>query len=188
MSQEIEIEYKAMLSKEEYLLLNEGLPFPAQAITQTNYYFETQDFKLKEAHSAIRIRKKGVDYVLTLKEPYEGAILETHDKLTEAEFDEWINGRPFAKENTNKQLLNLKINVHELIFFGALTTERKSFTNNEIIYELDRSCYNGQTDYELEIEAPTHGVGRRAMNNILDKFNIQANIADPKIKRFFDSF
>ena len=50
-----------------------------------NHYFETPDFSLKEAGSALRIRHKGETYTLTLKQPAEIGLLETHQVVTEDE-------------------------------------------------------------------------------------------------------
>ena len=49
-----------------------------------NHYFETPDFSLK-AGSALRIRHKGETYTLTLKQPAEIGLLETHQVVTEDE-------------------------------------------------------------------------------------------------------
>ncbi|WP_212685903.1 CYTH domain-containing protein, partial [Salmonella enterica] len=83
MAQEIEIEFKNLLTEEEYLKLLSNLPFPKYSQTQTNYYFETEDFSLKAHGSALRIREKNGNYTLTLKETHELGLLETHDALTE---------------------------------------------------------------------------------------------------------
>lgn len=50
-----------------------------------NHYFETPNFSLKEAGSALRIRHKGETYTLTLKQPAEVGLLETHQVVTENE-------------------------------------------------------------------------------------------------------
>ncbi len=50
-----------------------------------NHYFETPSFSLKEAGSALRIRHKGATYTLTLKQPAEVGLLETHQVVTEEE-------------------------------------------------------------------------------------------------------
>src|SRR5699024_11542022 len=67
MVQEIEIEYKTLLTKNEYNILLNALPFSSETIMQTNHYFETDDFKIERHHSALRIRNKGQRYTLTLK-------------------------------------------------------------------------------------------------------------------------
>lgn len=187
MSQEIEIEYKVLITKSQFNQLSEGLPFPSQSFEQINYYFETKTFDLKAAQSALRIRKKNGKYTLTLKEPFKENILETHDPLTDDEYLSWINGTPIVKTNVSKQLNSLNIAVNDLIYFGSLRTERKTFTKNDVEYMLDKSMYNGVVDYELEIEAPTNEKGVKAFNDVLQKFNIRKQLPITKIERFFQT-
>src|SRR5699024_2293642 len=92
MSQEIEIEYKNLLTKQEFDYLLGHFPFPQNSQKQTNFYFETENFSLKENGAALRIREKDGHYRLTLKEPHPDGLLETHDPLTEAEAMNWLQG------------------------------------------------------------------------------------------------
>src|SRR5690625_3099304 len=94
MAQEIEIEYKVLLTKKEFEKIASSLPFSANSVTQVNHYFETNQFNFKKQQSALRIREKNNKYTLTLKQPHEEGILETHDQLTEEEYNHWINGNP----------------------------------------------------------------------------------------------
>lgn len=185
MAQEIEIEFKSMLTEDEFLLLLEELPFPKTAIEQTNYYFETRDFALKKAQSALRIRKINNRFTLTLKEPHEKGILETHDALDAYEARSWIENHPIAKKHVHQQLQNLNVEEEELHYYGSLKTIRYSFDLNEISYMLDQSMYHGVIDYELEIEAPNDRAGEQAMRQVCEAYDITFKKAEPKIARFF---
>jgi len=185
MVQEIEIEYKTLLTKNEYNILLNALPFSSEAIMQMNHYFETDDFSLKKHHSALRIRNKGQRYTLTLKEPHEEGILETHDELTEAEFEQWIDGKAILKPNIQKQLQAMGIETKKLHYFGALQTERRTFTQEQIIYVLDKSIYNNKVDYELEIEAPSKESGQQAFDQLKEQYPISNQQSITKIERFF---
>ena len=84
MTQEIEIEFKNIVTEEEFHALCKS--FSIEVFTkQVNHYFETPNFSLKEAGSALRIRHKGETYTLTLKQPAEVGLLETHQVVTENE-------------------------------------------------------------------------------------------------------
>src|SRR5699024_2136508 len=139
MNQEIEIEYKNLLTKEEFYYLLTHFPFTKKAQKQTNYYFETKDFSLKGKKSALRIRKKNNTYQLTLKEPHPEGLLETHDRLTEQEALSWINGDIIEKQNTTKQLKNLQISPKSLEYYGNLTTERREINYQDVLLVLDYS-------------------------------------------------
>ncbi|MEI3607847.1 CYTH domain-containing protein [Pseudogracilibacillus sp. SE30717A] len=187
MAQEIEIEYKVLLSKEKYDELESKLPFPNHSITQINYYFETNNFQLKKHKSALRIREKNNKFTLTLKQPHENGILETHDPLSKDEFLSWINNKPIPKPSIGQQLQKLTINEYDLHYYGSLKTERKIFEQDDVLYMLDKSFYNGIIDYELEIEANSREVGYHAFRNLLEKFNIKVKRPITKIERFFNS-
>jgi uncharacterized protein YjbK len=186
-TQEIEIEYKNILTKKEFELLLNTLPFSIEGKTQTNYYFETKDFRLKENGAALRIREKQGAYQLTLKEPNETGLLETHDTLSEEEVDKWLSGKPIAKEHTQKQLDKWNITPSTLTYFGALTTVRREIPYRDVLLVLDYSTYNGQADYELELEAPSEEVGRSVFQSLLKQFAIPERKTPNKIQRFFQS-
>jgi uncharacterized protein YjbK len=185
MAQEIEIEFKNLLTKEEFEILLNYLPFPSVGIKQINYYFETTDFKLRHHKSALRIREKNGKYQLTLKEPYGDGLLETHDSLTEEEVTAWINGKPVPKAEVKAQLRKMNISINELQYYGNLTTIRREYHHDRLIYVLDHSHYHGHEDYELEIEAKDVETGKEALNTILRECGITRKDTPNKIARFF---
>src|SRR5699024_3717443 len=187
MSQEIEIEFKTMLREDEFIQLRNTLPFPEQAVIQINHYFETAHFALKDKKAALRIREKEGRYTLTLKEPHELGLLETHDTLSSRDAHEWLQNRAVPQTHTRKQLQQLGINESDLRYYGALTTERYELHEASIDYMLDKSIYHGIIDYELEIEASSKEAGIQALHKLLDETKIVERKADAKIARFFNA-
>src|SRR5699024_9526368 len=114
MNQEIEIEYKTLLTERAFNKLTEALPFPHDAIKQVNHYFKTEDFQLKKKRSAIRIREKKDTIVLTLKQPHPDGILETHETLTKEEFTVFLQNDISYKQHIGKQLRDLGIDMTDL--------------------------------------------------------------------------
>lgn len=187
MAQEIEIEFKNLLTKAEFNHLLDAYAFPKDAHTQTNFYFETEDFRLKDKHSALRIREKNDNYTLTLKEPYEDGLLESHDALTKQEATAWIEGNPVAKEFTSKQLAKLNIPEEDFKYYGSLQTERREINFDNVLLVLDYSKYNQQEDFELELEADNFKTGKQIFEEILNKHQIPTRKTPSKIERFFHS-
>ncbi|MFS0752167.1 CYTH domain-containing protein [Oceanobacillus sp. 1P07AA] len=185
MSQEIEIEYKNLLTKDEYIQLQKDLSFPTSSVEQTNYYFETKNFDLKKHGSALRIRKKQNQYYLTLKQPHEEGLLETHDALTEKEFQKWIQGEIISKPHTTKQLNEMNISPSNLNYAGYLTTNRMEIEFNGTQLVLDHSNYLDTEDFELELEASTKEHGEKVFHILLNKYNIPIRQTPSKIERFF---
>jgi len=186
MSQEIEIEYKNLLTRDEFDRLLQHLPFPSTAKKQINYYFETEDFVLAKNKCALRIREKNGKYVLTLKEPHEDGLLETHDELSREEAVSWIQGTIIPKPNIARQLKLKNISLNELVYFGELATARRETEYENVLIVLDYSTYNGTEDFEFELEAPTVSVGKKTFHSILQQFNIPERATPNKIERFFN--
>ncbi|QHE51471.1 CYTH domain-containing protein [Pontibacillus sp. HMF3514] len=188
MSQEIEIEFKNLLTETEYEQLTEELPFNTDnRFTQTNYYFETEEFDLKERGCALRIRKKKDSWTATLKEPHVDGLLETHDTLTEEEVRAWMNDAPSPAPNIELRLQNMGLSFSDVQFKGALITERMEVPYQNTLLVLDRSHYNQQTDYELELEAKEKEHGEHVFNEILEQYSIPKRETPNKIQRFFST-
>jgi len=186
-AQEIEIEFKNLLTKKEFEILLDNLPFPEYSVKQTNHYFETENFSLKEKRSALRIREKNGNYQLTLNEPHELGLQETHDNLTEEEANSWLNGKIIAKQETTKQLQQLGVRPEALQYFGSLTTERRETSYQDVLIVLDVSTYHDKKDYEFELEAKDRSTGLETFHAILEKYNIKKKPTPNKIERFFAS-
>ncbi|WP_068676488.1 CYTH domain-containing protein [Oceanobacillus sp. Castelsardo] len=185
MAQEIEIEFKNLLTNEEFNILLDKLPFPEYSVKQTNFYFETNGLSLKDKGCALRIREKQGKYRLTLKEPHELGLQETHDTLTEDEAKHWLNGEIIPKPETTQQLQKLGIEQEKLVYYGSLTTERREVEYKDVLIVLDYSTYNGVQDYEFELEAKNHKIGLERFHSILDEFGIKKKETPNKIVRFF---
>jgi len=188
MPQEIEIEFKNLLTKAEfnklYIAFNmESVP----EIQQVNHYFETKDFQLKQHGAALRIREKNGQYQSTLKQPQGEGLLETHDYLTEQEANSWLQGYITLGPEISKQLQDLGISATDLTYGGALETIRREQSYNDTIIVLDKSKYSDVIDYELELEAQSYAHGERVFSTILTENDIAKRKTPNKIQRFYDS-
>lgn len=183
--QEIEIEFKNLLTKDEFDRLLRHYPFPKKPDIQINYYFDTESQWLAQHHYALRIREKNHKYTLTLKQPHGHHILETHDELSESEALSWMNGHIIPKQNTTRQLNDIQISPTDLTYLGQLKTERYSYALDDKTIVLDYSMYNGQFDYELEVEATNEDLAISFFNQLLDRHQIKKRHTPNKIERFF---
>lgn len=187
MAQEIEIEYKNLLSCDEFDRILTCIPFPTDGEKQINYYFETKDFLLKKQSCALRIREKNKKYALTLKEPHTDGLLETHDTLTKMEADALLKGNPVCEGHIWKRLQEMCIPPDKLEYFGSLTTIRREVEYRGVLLVLDYSTYNGTSDFELELEAPDAVTGRSIFALVLDEYQIPKRKTPAKIARFFST-
>jgi uncharacterized protein YjbK len=188
MPQEIEIEFKNLLTEAEFNKLYEVFNMKnVPEIQQVNHYFETKDFQLKQHGAALRIREKNGKYQSTLKQPQGEGLLETYDFLTEQEANSWLQGYITLGPEISKQLQELGISTAELIYGGSLETVRREQSYNDTIIVLDRSKYSDVTDYELELEAQSYAHGEHVFNTILTENGIAKRKTPNKIQRFYDS-
>lgn len=186
MGQQLEIEFKNMLTKHEYekLLLHFALDYDAIPM-QTNHYFDTADYKLKQLLSGLRIRIAGDHIECTIKERSgENAHLETTDSLTEEAAQLMLNGGLFQAPSVLKRLEALKIDPAELAVFGSLSTKRVELDYEGGLLVLDHSFYLNCDDYEVEYETTNEQLGQTIFYNFLNVHDISIRPADKKIARF----
>ncbi|AOM83371.1 Adenylate cyclase [Salisediminibacterium beveridgei] len=187
MSQEIEIEFKQRLDQSAFLMLKEHFeeqrtPF----FRQVNHYFETEDFLLKAHQSALRVREKNNMLVLTFKQPYEKGLLETHQPLSEKAFESMKKTGDIPEGEVKEQIASLiASDSFSLIYYGSLTTERSEINLPEGQLVLDQSQYLQHTDFELEFESSSYQEGEKFFNHLIERFELDRDIPDNKIRRFF---
>lgn len=188
MTKELEIEFKNMLTKEEYTrLLKNYSDFHDGPITQHNHYFDTADFQLKQQLSALRIRHKNNRFECTLKIPAPVGHYEITDQLTKEQAHRMLESQSFEAAEVAEALLKLDVLPAKLKSIGTLTTHRVEVDYLQGLLVLDHSEYNGQEDFELEYEVSDATTGQENFLNFLQQQDIQECPADKKIARFMKS-
>jgi uncharacterized protein YjbK len=186
MKQEIELELKNIITEEEFIKVTKKFSLTNKDfVKQENHYFDTKEFALKQIGSALRIREKNNQYTLTLKQPYNDGLLESHEKLSEEEANEIIyQNKPISGEIAN--IINEKgIKPSKLFFLGSLTTYRAELKFENGLLVFDHSVYLNHEDYELEYEVNDLKEGNLSFQNLLHQLNIPKRDTKNKIVRFF---
>ncbi|MCM2982621.1 CYTH domain-containing protein [Niallia circulans] len=186
-NQNIEIEFKNMLTKEEYeLLLTHFQVGKEDLFEQENHYFDTSDFALKANHSALRIRKKKAEYELTLKQPHPDGLLETNKTLSNAESDDIFSTGKINDEQISSLLRNMNIDPASIIYFGSLRTIRAEKQIGNGLLVLDHSFYLKKEDYELEYEVSNREEGEIYFQELLATLKIPVRKTKNKVRRFYE--
>ncbi|KIL47422.1 CYTH domain-containing protein [Jeotgalibacillus campisalis] len=186
MSQELEIEFKNLLSREEYLLLCDTFHVSINdSKTQKNHYFDTHAFHLRAIRSALRIREKSKGFQLTLKQPVEKGILEHHQWIDSDETNRMLKDGGLVDGEISQLLQGQEIPVEQLVYFGTLATDRIEFPYKNGLLVLDHSTYLKKEDYELEYEAASYEEGAAIFKELLSAYNISVKKTDNKIERFY---
>ncbi|WP_088103493.1 CYTH domain-containing protein [Halalkalibacter urbisdiaboli] len=186
MAQEIEIEVKTLISEEAYNRFLRSFNFRSDdAVVQHNHYFETKSFLLKEAQAALRIREKNETFTLTLKQPHETGLLETHQSLSSAEAKRALNEAHLPSGEVVRALKELNIPVEELSHLGTLTTSRIEFPYKGGSLCFDKSAYFDVIDYEVEFEGTSPEHAETTLTSLLQEFNLKTQPTPNKVRRFF---
>lgn len=186
MNEQYEIEFKNVLTKEQYQqLLHEFAVKEENIVHQTNHYFDTDKWHLKQLSSGLRIRETKDKIVCTLKvKTDEHTHLETTDTLTKDERDDMLNCRGFYAPTVKAKLVSLQVPIERLRVFGSLSTDRVELPYKGGLLVFDHSFYLDRDDYEVEYEANDAQLGKEIFLQFLNEHNISIQVADKKIARF----
>ena len=188
MAKNLEIEAKFLLNKEDFDKIVAHFLI-TDFFSQTNYYFDTTDFKLISSHCAMRIRHTAEnEYEATTKVPSGDGLIETNVIVPYATFNSLINDKIIIIDEIEKVLNTIGLSQNNLHFFAKLTTKRATtkYKIGELFF--DESTYFDKTDYEIEYEVSTN---LEEANNILFDLFKELNITSyhkgySKIKRCID--
>lgn len=171
MSNAIEIEAKALVSQGDYRKLAKLFP-DSPRYTQTNHYIDSDERILFKEGIALRIREKNGQYELTLKTPLSQGLLEKNCVITKQQFDDFKQKGIFPKGDTSRFLTMLDIDIATLKILTSLTTDRIDVEYKGGLLSIDRNCYSGKTDYEVEFEYNNLGGAKKVLSDLFEENGI----------------
>ena len=186
MTQELEIEFKTLLSASDYQKIYQHYQFDKQSFTdQTNIYFDTADQQLRQKRFGLRIRQFEKDGELTLKCPTEGlGLLEITDYLSLEQLTTLLERKSILKNGAVATALESHgISIESLQPIARLRTKRYEIQLPIGLLALDESWYGQAHDYELELEVTDETQGKHDFEQLLAKFNIIQTPSENKIIR-----
>ncbi|MBJ8349418.1 CYTH domain-containing protein [Streptococcus zalophi] len=180
----LEIEYKTLLSKEEFQALDK-LFAHIPIVTQTNYYIDNPNQEIKKQKMSLRIRTYQNSAEMTLKVPQKIGNYEYNLPLTLNQAKELITDFKIPNSKIKNILDNTKIDLSTIKVWGALTTKRRE-TKLEIgLLALDHNTYEDNSDYELELEVSDAKKGKSDFDSFLEQHHIQFKYAKSKVARVY---
>ena len=173
MSNNIEIEAKVILSRQDYKKVFDTLKTKiTDTHTQANFYIDSQDRVLKKNDIALRIREYNRTYVLTCKTPLSEGLLEKNQELSEKVALEMINLNRFPSGGIQDFLELLDIDVSNLEVLASLTTRRNELSIDSSKISLDENTYGNKVDYEIEVEDSAMKLAEDRIEEILKPLGI----------------
>lgn len=179
MTKNIEIEFKTIITKEQYEHLLEIFSLKDNIFKQINYYFDTDDYSLNKKHIVLRIRKKGENhYKVTLKSQSDEGAYEHHMLLSKVQAEDMIkNGF-----NTNQFFDHTNYDVNYIV---SLDNFRVSTPYMGGYLFLDKCVYCNTVDYEIEYEVDNYNSGLKIFEQFLEEHNISYEPTKRKSERAF---
>ena len=179
MAKQLEIEFKTLLTKEEYQKLIERFS-NYKGNYQTNYYFDTPRFTLKATDIGLRVRVRD-SYELTLKRRKHYSIIETNKIISKEIFEEFLENGIVPDEEIRNEIAGI-IGNQKLVNFMSLTTYRVNVPYKSGLLAIDKCEYLGEVDYELEYEATSYEQGKREFVEIVNEFGVKYKKSEAKLK------
>lgn len=178
----LEIEFKTLLDFNTYQRLKDMYFSDSALISQNNIYVDTDAFEIRAQYMMLRLRVINGLYMMTLKKPVSGGILE-FDGTIEVPKDNNFSG--VVPSEIREQLTLHGIDVDDLKIQGELHTERFETRVNAGLLVLDKSTYLDVVDYELEFEADAFERGQAYFKQFLVDNDIMTKSDLPKSERFY---
>ena len=177
---EIEIEFKNLLTEDEYNNLYTSLKLEDKPqIINKNFYYDDANESLKKANSALRIRYTNNKDEMTLK--IKGS--KQNIPLDES-FPKEPTVLPIVPNEIIAELENINIQIKTPILTQKIETIRYELPYKSGLLVVDKTTFlNDIVDYELEFEAKDYNIGLEDFKTLLSEFNIEERKAKPKIAR-----
>lgn len=181
-----QVEFRTLLSKEEYTRLVAKFKNISKFDVQTNHYFDTSRFSLKASETSLRVRERDNVLEFTLKRKKGYNIQEYRQTITREEFNE-------TKETGILPVGTVKNEVESIVAnqkienFMSLSTKRICFIYGNGVIFLDENSYLDVVDYELEYEAKTLHEGKEEFIQLVKDFQIKYRKTEKKIRRAYNA-
>ena len=181
---EIEIEFKNLLSEEQYLTLFKKYDLKnSEEIINKNLYYDDADESFKKIGAALRIRYTNKKTEMTLKLKGKTQNIEINIPLDER-YPKEPTVLPILPNEIITELERMNVKIKTPMLIQKIETLRHEVTLNENLLVLDKTTFiNDIVDYELEFETKDYESGLVAFEKLLEENHINKNPAKPKIAR-----
>ena len=181
---EIEIEFKNLLTKDQYASLFKKYDLKnSEEIINKNFYYDDADESFKKIGAALRIRYTNKKTEMTLKVKGETQNIEINVPLDER-YPKEPTVLPILPNEIIAELERMNVKIKTPMLIQKIETLRHEVTLEEGLLVLDETTFiNDVVDYELEFETKDYETGLIAFEKLLEENNIDKNLAKPKIAR-----
>jgi len=180
-----DVEFKSLLTEEEYNFLIKEFP-NAKTDLQTNHYFDTPRFSLKALDASLRVRERN-DFSLTYKRKKGYSIDVKTVDITKEDLELMRETGVCHIQEVASELNNV-IKEQKIINFLSLSTYRAYLPYKDGVLNIDKSEYCGIIDYEIEFSSKSYHQGKDTFVQFINEYGIKYKKSDKKIKRAFNAY
>ena len=181
-----QVEFRTLLSKEEYTRLVAKFKKISKFDVQTNHYFDTSTFSLKALDASLRVRELANLLELNLRRKKGYNIQDFRQTITREEFNAAKEEGILPQGQVHNEIESL-LGERKLENFMSISTKRICFRYNKGVIFIDETTYLNITDYELDYEAETLHEGKKEFIQLVKDFQIRYRKTEKKIKRAYDA-
>ena len=188
MSKYLEIETKALISKNDYQNLIKKYK-NIKSYCQTNYYIASNELLKKIETYGLRIRRKNKKYQLTLKVKENVGKTEINQQILQKTYTKLRYFNIFPDGEIAEYLTKNNIcNISKLRIIGRMKTTRTDIKFLTSLISIDKSRYNHNIDYEIECEDDDYFTACKNLEDFArqNKINIKKSELT-KLARFLNS-
>lgn len=188
MSTNLEIEFKADLSKEDYESLISNFD-KSKIYRQINYYIDDDNLSIRGKKCGLRIREKDGNFELTLKVPEIVGKTEINQQISNKIYENFAKHNVFPSGEIKEYLeQKLSVKTTTIHILGELITDRLDIKYKTSLISIDKSTYNSKTDYEIECEDSSLESAKTNLLEFLKKYHINYKESHgTKLRRFIES-
>lgn len=184
MAKEVKIEFKTLLTKEEYNRIYDKIKANSGNV-QTNYYFDTKRFTLKASEAVLRVKERdGLTLTLERKKGYTFQRID--EEISKEQLDKMLNDGIIPCDKIVNELSDI-LKDQKIIKYMSLSTYRISVPYKKGKLSLDHCTYVNTSDYELEYEAKNREIGKLDFVEIIKEFNINYKKSQAKLNRAYEA-
>lgn len=166
---EIEIEFKNLLTKDQYASLFKKYDLKnSEEIINKNFYYDDADESFKKIRAALRIRYTNKKTEMTLKVKGETQNVEINVPLDER-YTKEPTVLPILPNEIIAELEQMNVKIKTPMLIQKIETLRHEVTLEEGLLVLDKTTFiNDIVDYELEFETKDYETGLVAFEKLLE--------------------
>lgn len=175
MTKNLEIEYKTLITSQQYIKLMEQYLLLGEIEIQENFYFDTPSRELAEQNMGLRIRifDTTAEQTSKISAGKAHSLVETTIPLNCEDAKRYVANESIKQDPLfTSQLEKIHVNENDLTVTGHIKTSRLDVSLPIGRLAIDKTYFEGHVDHELELEVTNAKQGKIDFEDFLARNQI----------------